>query len=437
VSARPRVVLFSRDLRVHDHPALTAARAATREVVPLFVVDPGVRANPNRLRFLGECLADLRDSLRRRGADLLVRRGDPVTEAVRLAETAGADGIEASADVSAYATARQRRLREACAAARLDLRLHPGVTMVPPGAVRPIGGDYYRVFTPYWRAWQEQPWRAEHRAPTRLALPAGVTGNDPADVLDPPPATASDPLPGGEQAARRRLRSWARRVEAYGGQRDLLAADHTSRLSPYLHFGCVSARTVAGACAGQPEFLRQLAWRDFFHQVLESFPDLPRHPFRRNATEDWSQDAEVLSAWCAGQTGVPVVDAGMRQLAAEGYMHNRARLITANFLTRSLGLDWRAGARWYERHLLDADVANNNGNWQWVAGTGTGSRPYQGFNPIRQARRFDPEGVYVCRWVPELAAIGGPAVHEPWLLAPSDKLRKKYPPPMALTPERT
>jgi deoxyribodipyrimidine photo-lyase len=437
VTTGPTVVLFHRDLRVHDHPALSAARAAAAEVVPLFVVDPGLPASPNRLRFLAECLADLRESLRKRGADLVVRHGDPVAEAVRVAADTGAASIAASADVSAYAVARQRRLAEACEQSRLALRLHPGVTLLPPGAVRPTGGDHYRIFTPYWRVWQEQPWRAECPAPARLVLPAGVRGDDPVAVLDPPPATASDRVTGGESAARARLRSWARRAGRYAHQRNDLGTEHTSRLSAYLHFGCVSARTVAGACAAHPEFVRQLAWRDFFHQVLAGFPDLPRRPYRTGATESWRYDEDTLAAWCSGHTGVPIVDAGMRQLAAEGYLHNRARLITASYLTLKLGLDWRDGGRWYMRHLLDGDVANNYGNWQWTAGTGTGSRPYRGFNPIRQARRFDPGGDYVRRWVPELASVAGPAVHEPWLLASWTKLRKTYPPPMGLAWERT
>jgi deoxyribodipyrimidine photo-lyase len=437
VTAPPRVMLFHRDLRVHDHPALLAAGGTGGGVVPLFVVDPRLPASRNRLAFLAECLADLRESLRQRGGDLLVRHGDPVTEAVRVATTTGASGIEVSADVSAYATTRQRRLVAACDHARLDLRLHPGVTLVPPGELRPAGGDHYQVFTPYWRVWQRQRWRDELLAPGRIPLPGGLSGGDPAEVLRAPAGTAPAAVAGGEAAARGRLATWAGRAGRYPDLRDDLAAGHTSRLSQDLHFGCLSPRTVAGACAEHPAFLRQLAWRDFYHQVLAAFPDLPRHPYRRGATERWRHDDEALAAWRHGHTGVPVVDAGMRQLLAEGFIHNRARLITAGYLTRVLGQDWRSGAAWYAQHLLDADVANNNGNWQWVAGTGTGSSGRRGFNPIRQARRFDPHGDYVRRWVPELAGVADRSVHEPWRLPPDTAPARSYPPPMALTAGRT
>jgi deoxyribodipyrimidine photo-lyase len=166
---------------------------------------------------------------------------------------------------------------------------------------------------------------------------------------------------------------------------------------------------------GPDAFVRQLCWRDFYHQLLAGYPELGRKSYRPRATDQWRDDPDALAAWQAGQTGVPVVDAGMRQLAAEGFMHNRARLITAAFLTKSLGLDWREGIRWYADLLVDADVANNAGNWQWVAGTGTDTRPNRQFNPLRQADRFDPAGEYVRRWVPELDRIPGRAVHRPWL----------------------
>lgn len=433
------VVLFHRDLRVHDHPALAAAGAAADRVVPVFVLDPHLRdtVGPNRLRFLVECLADLRESLRRRGADLLIRRGDPVAEALRVATACDATAIHASGDVGAYATARQRRLISACAGARLSYALHPGVTLVPPGAVKPAGGDrHYRVFTPYLNAWRQHPWRAGAGAPARLRLPEALRTVEAGNLPRRPGGAAGDLLPGGESAARKRLASWARRAGSYPDVRDDLAADATSRLSAYLHFGCLSPRQVAAACSDQAEFLRQLCWRDFHHQVLGAFPDLPRRAYRPRGPERWRDDPDALAAWQGGHTGVPVVDAGMRQLAAQGFMHNRARLITATYLVRVLGLDWRDGGSWYDRHLADADVANNYGNWQWVAGTGNDTRPNRGFNPVRQARRFDPQGVYVRRWVPELAGVEGTAVHEPWRLPGPDRRTLRYPPPLALPAAR-
>jgi deoxyribodipyrimidine photo-lyase len=283
------------------------------------------------------------------------------------------------------------------------------------------------VFTPYHRAWQGQKWRDVEPAPQTVTLPADL----PASVEVPEPSAGGSPdaVVGGEAAARRRLTGWLGSLPGYADGHDDLAGDETSRLSPYLHFGCVSPREVAAkaqARAGAEPFLRQLCWRDFYQQLLSAFPDLPYRNFRPSAADDWRDEQDALEAWRAGRTGVPVVDAGMRQLAREGWMHNRARLITASFLTRHLGIDWRSGAAHFADLLLDADVANNNGNWQWVAGTGTDTRQYRRFNPIRQAERFDPDGEYVRRYVPELADVADGGVHRPWRLDD----RRGYPSPL-------
>ncbi len=422
------VVLFTRDLRVHDNPALAAAARAAERVVPLFVHDPGLPAGDNRRRFLDECLTDLKASLRHRGADLLELRGDPATEAVRVARTVGAEGIGVAADVSGYARDRERRLERACAEERIALKTFPGVTVVPPGAVRPAGGgEHYKVFTPFWRAWQAQRLRDVEGAPRTLRLPDDLPA---AWTKDRP-----DDGKGGESAARHRLTSWLPQLEGYDDNHDAMAADRTSRLSPYLHFGCLSPRDVAARVDGRPgaePFLRQLCWRDFYHQVLFAFPDLRRKAYRASAEDSWRDEADALQAWREGHTGVPIVDAGMRQLLAEGWMHNRARLITASYLTKHLGVDWRAGGDHFFDLLLDGDVANNYGNWQWVAGTGNDTKPYRRFNPVRQAHRFDPQGDYVRRHVPELAGVEGKAVHEPWTLPEPRRKQLDYPPPLAL-----
>ncbi|BCB91159.1 cryptochrome/photolyase family protein [Phytohabitans suffuscus] len=394
---RTAVVLFTRDLRLRDNPALHAACAAAERVVPLFVLDPRIRSSPNRRRFLAECLADLRESLRARGGDLVVRHGDPVEQAVKVAREVGAFGIGLAADHSAYAAARQRRLAEACDGERLALRLFDGVTVVPPGALKPTGGgDHYRVFTPYWRAWQGVRRREVVGTPRRVTLPDGLTvGRLPAAAVT---GGSPDVVPGGESAARERLSAFRRRAGGYAEGHDDLAGDRTSRLSPYLHFGCLSPVSLEST-VDSPEFVRQLCWRDFYHQVLAGFPELPRRAYRRGTTERWRYDEAALDAWKEGRTGVSIVDAGMRQLLAEGFMHNRARLVTASYLTKHLELDWREGAAWFARWLLDADVANNWGNWQWVAGTGNDTRPHRRFNPERQARRFDPDGGYRERYL--------------------------------------
>jgi deoxyribodipyrimidine photo-lyase len=407
---RTAVVLFTRDLRVHDNPALHRACATADRVVPLFVLDSAVPSSPNRDRFLAESLADLRRSLRERGGDLVVRRGDPVREAMSVATAVDATLITMAADVSAHAARRQRRLAAATQAHRVELVLADGVTIVPPGVLRPSGGgQFYRVFTPYWRAWRALPRRAVLAAPRRVHLPTRLAvGRLPA--VGGAGCSAHAPR-GGESAARRRLAAWLPGASAYPEIHNDLAADATSRLSAYLHFGCLSPLAVAAAVTDAEEYVRQLCWRDFFHQVLAGFPDLPRRPLRSGAADVWRDDPAALAAWQEGRTGVPIVDAGMRQLLDEGFMHNRARLITASHLTRTLGLDWRLGAAWFARWLVDADVANNWGNWQWVAGTGTDTKPYRRFSPDRQALRFDPDGGYVGRWVRQRRRETGAPTH--------------------------
>ncbi|GAA0724266.1 deoxyribodipyrimidine photo-lyase [Dactylosporangium roseum] len=423
------VVLFTRDLRVHDNPALSAAARAAEHVVPLFVHDPALPAGRNRRWFLDESLTDLKESLRRLGADLVELRGDPVHEAVRVAKAVGAEGLGLARDVSSLARDRERRLEQACADERIALRTFPGVTIVPPDAVRPGGGDHYKVFTPYWRAWQSRKPRDVEGAPRRLRLPKVLPRSWFRDRKVHPDAA------GGETAARNRLTGWLRHLEVYDQFHDDLAADRTSRLSPYLHFGCLSPRELAARVegrAGAEPFIRQLCWRDFYHQVLLAFPGLRREKYRAGAADTWRDEAGAFQAWQEGHTGIPIVDAGMRQLRSEGWMHNRARLITASYLTKHLRADWRLGGDHFFDLLLDGDVANNYGNWQWVAGTGNDTRPYRRFNPVRQAERFDPQGDYVRRYVPELADLEGGAVHTPWKLPEARRRRLRYPAPLAM-----
>ncbi|MFC4589181.1 cryptochrome/photolyase family protein [Sphaerisporangium corydalis] len=410
------IVLLNRDLRVHDHPALAEACSRARAVVPLFVVDLAIRGR-HRAGFLAEALDDLRSSLRDRGGDLVVRYGDPVAEAVRLAGELPAEAIWASADVSAFARRRERRLAEACAVRRLDFRLFPGLTIVPPGELMPIGGDHYRVFTPYWRAWSATRHRPVLEAPSLVTLPEGIDPGTPPVPTSPPYGD----LRGGETVARRRLELWTKLCLAdYAEGHDALAEDQTSMLSPYLRFGCVSPSEVAARAGDHPgaeDFVRQLCWRDFFYQVALAFPDLPRRDYRPRRT-GWNDDEDAAEAWRQGMTGVPIVDAGMRQLQALGWMHNRARMIVGSFLTKRLNIHWRVGGEHFAELLLDGDIPSNWGNWQWVAGTGNDTRPNRVLNPLRQARRFDADGTYVRRYVPELAALPAPLIHEPWRASP-------------------
>jgi deoxyribodipyrimidine photo-lyase len=383
-------MLFTRDLRVHDNPALRAAAQEAEETVALFVLDDVLLdrfAAPNRLRFLLEALADLRKRLAIRGAPLVVRRGDTVAQVARIADQTRAQAVFMSADVSAFAARRAERLRQL----RLDVHECPGVTVVPPDGLKP-----YKVFTPYWRRWQREPVREVLGAPRKLRSPNVAAGD-----LPSAPSGTSPALPaGGETAARRRARAWIRdHLHDYEAGADDLAGDRTSRLSPYLHFGCISPGELAAMAGREAEaFVRQLCWRDFNHQLLYADPRIA-HEDQYDRGREWIDDPDALAAWKEGQTGVPLVDAGMKQLRHEGWMHNRARLVTGSYLTKTLGIDWREGARHFYEWLVDGDLANNAGNWQWVAGTGADTRPNRKLNPERQAKRFDPDGSYVSRWL--------------------------------------
>jgi deoxyribodipyrimidine photolyase len=422
---RLAIMLFTRDLRLQDNPALDAAARRAQNVVPLFVLDDRLVTAPNRTRFLLEALTDLRAALRERGGELIIRRGDPVTEVIGLARDTGADGVFCADDVSGYAAGRRRRLTAACRSARLELTLCPGVTVVPPGELRPSGGgDHYRVFTPYLRAWERAARRPVAATPDRVRLPAGLTAGDLPDAR----CRGVAAFPGGETAGNKRLDAWLRSggPGGYAGGRDDLAGDLTSRLSPYLHFGCLSPLRLAQA-AGPGEFTRQLAWRDFFHQVTAAFPAITTRDYRPGRIR-WRDDDEALDAWRQGRTGVPIVDAGLRQLLQEGWMHNRARMITASFLCKRLHIDWRLGARHFMALLADGDIASNYGNWQWVAGTGNDTRPGRVLSPLRQATRFDTGGDYVRRYVPELAGLDAAAIRRPWTLPA--RQRRGYPVPI-------
>ncbi|MFB7916889.1 cryptochrome/photolyase family protein [Streptomyces sp. NPDC056061] len=417
------VALFTSDLRLHDNPVLRAAVHDADAVVPLFVRDRGIqRAGfdaPNRRAFLADCLRDLDAGLRRRGGQLVVRDEDVVSAARAVAAETGARDLHVAAGVSGYALRREERLRTALASVGCALHVHDAVvTALAPGRITPAGRDHFAVFTPYFRRWQAEEIRGTLPAPRTVRLPQEVTGAplpERSEVTGVSPGLAA----GGESAGRRLLSSWLNGPLAdYANGHDDLAGDATSRLSPYLHFGCLSAAEVVHRArhrggSGAEAFVRQLAWRDFHHQVLAARPDAA-HADYRPRDDRWRSDEDEIAAWRTGRTGYPLVDAGMRQLAHEGWMHNRTRMLTASFLTKTLYADWRVGAAHFLDLLVDGDLANNQLNWQWAAGTGTDTRPNRVLDPVAQGRRFDPRGTYVRRWVPELAGVPGGAVHEPW-----------------------
>ncbi|QHC23950.1 cryptochrome/photolyase family protein [Streptomyces sp. GS7] len=439
---RVSVVLYTSDLRLHDHPPLRAALGSADLVVPLFVRDDAIAAagfaTPNRQAFLADCLSGLDAGLRERGGRLVVRSGSLVEQVGRVAAEAGAGEVHLAAGVSAYATRREERLRRALEADGRRLHVHDTViTALAPGAVAPAAADHFAVFTPYFRRWSGQRLREALAAPRTVPVP-GHIDSEPLPTAAGLPGVSPGLAAGGEAAGRKRLAAWLRGgLDAYEDRHDDLGGDATSRLSPHLHFGTLSpvelvhrARRHGGP--GADAFVRQLAWRDFHHQVLAARPDAAAVDYRtrhdRWRTEDTAGDE--IAAWKEGRTGYPVIDAAMRQLLHEGWMHNRARLLTASFLSKTLYVDWRIGARHFLELLVDGDIANNQLNWQWVAGTGTDSRYNRILNPLVQARRHDPDGEYVRRWVPELAALAGPLVHEPWKLPHSARAGYGYPAPV-------
>ncbi|MGE4425183.1 MAG: deoxyribodipyrimidine photo-lyase [Solirubrobacteraceae bacterium] len=448
------IVWLRRDLRVRDHPAL---RAAGERVVPLFVVDPALvaRAPAPRATFLAGCLAALDGELRERGGRLVVRHGRPERVLPDLAREVGAAVAHWTADASPVGRSRDGRVAAALEDAGIAWRAHPGQYVVDPDALRTGAGGPYRTFTPFGRSWAGAPRRTIVDAPSSLVVPrvAGDGLPTAGDLTGPAPWSGpvardwSRPLPTpvvepGEEAGLRAARAWLDGpLERYADERDRLddgrAVDHaahrafggSSGLSAHLRFGTVSAawlerRADRMGGEGAAAFVRQLAWRDFFAHVYRAFPDdRGREHQERYRALRWEDDDEALEAWCAGRTGYPLVDAGMRQLAATGWMPNRVRMVVGSFLTKDLHLDWRLGERWFWSRLLDADPPQNDGNWQWIASVGVDPKPYfqRLFNPVLQQRRFDPHGHYVRRWVPELADVPDASLAEPWRMTDAEQ----------------
>ncbi len=427
---------LTRDLRVHDHPALRAALDDHERVVPVFCLDDrllhGRHASGPRTQFLLDCLADLDGSLRERGSGLVVRHGAPERELPALVQAAGADAVYVTADSGPFARRRAERVRRALG----DVPLHPrpGLHAVDDlGAVRTQQGKPYTVFSPFHRTWRDAPRRDVLGAPPALpALPSKVLeGRLPSLASLGLRQELEQPPRGGETAGRERLSAFlADDVRAYADNHDALGADRTSRLSAQLHFGCLSVRELEQRLPdgdGPDAFHRQLCWRDFYAHVLLHNPRNVRSEFqdRYRGSISWSHARQPFEAWCEGRTGFPLVDAGMRQLLREGWMHNRARLVVGSFLTKDLGIDWRWGERWFMRLLVDGDEANNNGNWQWIASVGVDPQPAfrRMYNPARQMEKFDPHGDYVRRYVSELRDVPGRYLKEPWTM-PQDVQRE-------------
>jgi len=443
------VVWFRRDLRVHDHPPLAAALGEHERVVALYVLDPkllhGRFASLNRTAYLLDCLRALDGELRDRGARLVVRLGDPRMEVASVAEAVGAKRVYAAGDVSPFARSRDRAVADALGD-RAELMLGPGVFIARLGSIRKGDGGAYAIYSPFRRAWEEQPRRAVEDTPAEIAMPRIAAGSipTPADLgFDAPAPKLQDRPEPGEAAALRAVEAFvADGLGDYGSHRNLLA-ERTSRMSQYLHFGCVSPRVleeraIAHGGKSAETYRRELAWRDFYGYILLHHPEVARREYRpKMRNMRWSDDAEAFAAWKEGRTGFPVVDAAMRQLVSCGWMHNRARMIVASFLTKDLHVDWRLGEAFFMEHLIDGDMGSNNGGWQWVAGTGTDPHEYtRVFNPSLQQEKFDPDGRYVKRWVPELAGVPAARLSRPWEMPDAEQeaygcvLGRDYPQPI-------
>jgi deoxyribodipyrimidine photo-lyase len=399
----PTLLWFRRDLRLRDLPALLDAAAQDGEVLACYVLDPRLKASsgPRRLQYLYDALGDLRERLDGR---LLVTRGQPEKRIPKLAKEIGATSVHVSADFSPFGRRRDDAVRDALGDASLEEAGSP--YLVSPGRVVKTDGSPYKVFTPFYDAWRQHGWR-----PPADSSAESARWIDPADVpggVDIPDAGVELELPAGETAARAQ---WTNFLESgldnYADDRNRPDLDASSRMSAHLKFGAIHPRTMAAdldSSKGAQAYLRELAFRDFYAAVLHEWPD--------SAWWNWNKsfdaiqvddDEELFEAWKAGRTGFPIVDAGMRQLAQTGFMHNRVRMIVASFLVKDLHLPWQWGARWFLEQLVDGDMASNQHGWQWAAGCGTDAAPYfRVFNPTTQGKKFDPDGAYVRRWVPEV-----------------------------------
>ena len=416
------MVWFRRDLRLGDLPTLTAAADRAERALALFVLDDTLLtpAGPPRRTFLYRCLRELDAALE---GKLLLVHGNPVDVLPRIARAVQATSVHISADYGPYGSRRDAAVRENLGS-DAELVETGSPYAVAPGRVVKGDGQPFRVFTPFRRAWTEHGWRQP--ADTSMST---VDWLEPRDSdIDGSPVPADDDLggtqlpPAGEQPARQRWQEFLHdNVTEYRDDRNRPDHDSTSRLSPYLKYGCIHPRTLLADLAGHTSagaqtFVTELAWREFYADVLHRQPDSARQHYDRRfdaISYRTGPDADAdFHAWSTGRTGYPIVDAGMRQLVAQGWVHNRLRMIVASFLTKDLHLSWTRGARYFMQHLVDGDLASNQHGWQWTAGTGTDASPYfRVFNPTLQGQKFDPQGDYVRRWVPELRGVTGVAVH--------------------------
>ena len=419
------IMWFRRDLRLTDNPALLAAIEAGEEIVPVFVLDPKLIdiTGAKGLAYLAASLRSLDESL---GNKLNVCEGDPVDVLKDLIKKHGATSVHISAEYDAYAVARDARVE----AAGIELTRTGSPYAVAPGRVKkPSDATNYRVYTPFYRGWLAHGWRAAVAAPKSIKA---VTP-DPSDRKFPAwqaPDGTDIPL-AGEKAAHERFKTFkVKALDTYDETRNFAGIDGTSKMSAHLTWGEIHPRTLLaglGENKAHDTFRKEIAWREFYADVLFNYPHTDKDYYAPNfANMRYNEPGQKFIAWCEGKTGYPFVDAGMRQLIKEGWMHNRVRMVVASFLAKDLHIEWQHGALFFEEHLVDFDIASNAHGWQWTAGCGTDASPYyRVFNPIEQGKRFDENGDYIRKYVPELAHLSADEIHEPWESA--DGYKHGYP----------
>jgi deoxyribodipyrimidine photo-lyase len=459
---------FRVDLRTTDNTALHhAASHSSRGVVGLFVLDPSNWQRhdwaPVKVDFILRTLAQLRTDLAKLNIPLLIRnaahhRDIPAT-VLRAAKDAHANAVTWNIEYEVHETQRDERTRETLLGAGLKVSTHHDVCVLPPGDVRTqSGGGPYTVYSPFKRQWISE---LESRGGIGAGIPL-LPAPKRQHAIDPAENLASDPIPAsipgfastvpadlwpaGEHAAMARLQDFcARQALGYKELRDFPAREATSRLSPYLAIGAISPRQcvaraqeanggkLVSKADGPTHWISEVIWREFYKHILVAFPRVCKGRAFKPATEAivWSDRDDHFDAWCQGRTGVPIVDAAMRALPATGWMHNRLRMIVAMYLTKDLFIDWRRGERWFMRHLIDGDLSQNNGGWQWSASTGTDAAPYfRVFNPVLQSEKFDPDGRFIKRWMPELAGVPAEFIHDPHSAPLTISARLNYPAPI-------
>ena len=419
------IIWFRRDLRINDHPALLAAVESAEQVIPLFILDKTQikEAGAKLLAYMAQSLRSLDESL---GNNLHIIEGDQVEVLTALIKKYDVQEVHISAEYERYGAERDAKVE---AAGIKLVRTGSPYAVTPGRVVKPSDGTPYKVYTPFYRAWRTHGWRAPAKTPKSMKFvqPTSEYRNFP----DFPLPKGVEIIKAGEAAALSRFKEFTKKgLDTYDENRNFAAIDGTSKMSSYLKFGEIHPRTLLenlGESKAHDTFRKEIAWREFYADVLFNNPMTDREYYApRFADMRYDEPGAQFKAWCEGKTGYPFVDAAMRQLIQEGWMHNRTRMVVASFLVKDLHLEWQLGERFFADHLIDYDVASNAHGWQWTAGTGTDASPYyRVFNPIEQGKRFDENGDYIRKYVPELAHLSAAEIHEPWLYL--DGYSKGYP----------